>query len=608
MTKPLIGTAILMLVDDGTLALDDPVAKHLPALDVEGWRGVTLQHLITHTSGLPFSLIAGRDLRELGGIQAVAALGATYELDFEPGSAFAYSDQGTDTLTAVVEAASGMPAADFVRTRILAPLGMHDSTCVLSADHPLRARAIPKYMGSPGDWTRFWGPDDPPLFPFFLGSQGLYSTALDYARFLDFWRLLGRTSQARLLKARLARKALRPTPLSFPTGSGFAGLASGYGSLMQVWTRPDGDDAGELAVFGHNGSDGTYAWAFPERKALVLYFTQSRGNPTGLRVEEVLGELFLGAPFDPNEAAPPLEQYLGFYWEGEGDLYRAIVRDGDGLALEVMGKGVVPLAYAGDDRWKIRDQPGTVLAFDRSPAGEVTGYHIGDHRELRFEPAPDLPCAADLAQRVAAAHRLDLLETLGPLRIRSTVRIESLDLTGRSTSLLAWPDRYRIDTEMGEELESAAVDGDRVWYASARRPLAEVDGVRGEAMRLDQPFARFGDWSRWHPTLEVIQRFERKGEEVFLVRAGDLSRYGTNLYVHGGTGRLVRAEEIVYLDGMGRVGQSLEFSDFRDVSGMTLPFRIEIEIPSPVIGTVVATVDEVELGVEVPAGTFELAN
>ncbi|MBV21351.1 MAG: penicillin-binding protein, partial [Planctomycetaceae bacterium] len=180
MTKPLIGASILMLVDDREIKLDDHVAEYLPSFDVEGSRDITIEHLLTHTSGLPMSLLLGKNLRELDGIQAVAELGAGYELDFEPGSAFSYSDQGTDTLTALIEVVSGMSAAEFVNTRILGPLGMQESACVMAEDLPLRARGCVKYAGSRGEWTRFWGPDEPPLFPFFLGSQGLYSTLEDY--------------------------------------------------------------------------------------------------------------------------------------------------------------------------------------------------------------------------------------------------------------------------------------------------------------------------------------------------------------------------------------------------------------------------------------------
>ena len=273
-----------------------------------------------------------------------------------------------------------------MRERLLEPLGMRDSACRMTQDHPLRARACSLYAGSPGAWTREWSPADEPLFPIFLGSQGLYSTAADYARFLRLYLDRGRAGGARLLRHSSVRPTLEPGPWPLPWPTGFPGLRADYGTLMQLWTRPaavaedgaqDGAEAAadaqdaerEVLVFGHAGSDGTHAWAFPDQDALVLYFTQSRGTTTGWRVEERLAELFLGVPFDPLQAELPLEQFLGYYAEDEGDLYRAVVRDGDGLALEVVGRAVAPLDYVGEERWKARPEPSTVLAFDRDPSG-----------------------------------------------------------------------------------------------------------------------------------------------------------------------------------------------------------------------------------------------
>ena len=612
MTKPVIGAAILMLIEDKAFALDDRIAQYLPSFDVEGSREITIEHLLMHTSGLPMSLILGKNLSELESIRSVADLGGGHELAFEPGSDFSYSDQGTDTLTALIEIASGMPAEDFVRTRVLEPLGMENSTCLMGEDHPLRARAIPKYTGSRGNWTRFWSPEDAPLFPIFLGSQGLYSTLEDYARFMDLWTRRGRVGKERLLSARHVRKALTPNPHPFPGPTGLPEASAGYGYLMQLWTQPGepGEDGApgdrELVAFGHTGSDGTHAWTFPEEKAMVLFFTQSRNTSSGLRVEEALGELFLGAPFDPNEAAPPFEEYLGYYWEGPGDLYRAIIRDGEDLALEILGKGVVALSYTGEDRWKIRQNPSVVLAFQRSDDGLVTGYHIGDHEEYRFEPSPDLPDADDLARRVAAAHRLDLIETLGPIRIHNQLTIEKLGMSGEVSILLQAPDRFRYDTALGEQVECAAFNGERVMYSSSTQSATVLDGARGESVRRDNPFARLGDWHRWYPELQVIQRIEEEGEEVFVVRAGGTDGPASTLYVHGDTARLLMQDSLVYTDGLGRIGQRMEFQDFRDVSGMLLPHRGEIEMANPLIGTVVTEVTEIELGVEVEAAAFEL--
>ncbi|MFT5154285.1 MAG: CubicO group peptidase (beta-lactamase class C family), partial [Planctomycetota bacterium] len=381
MTKPFIGVSILMLIDDDLLEYDDPVSKYLPAFDVEGTSEITIEQLLTHTSGLPMSLLLGKDLKQMheaGGIQAVAELGAGHELQFEPGTDFNYSDQGTDTLTAVIEVVTGGSAASFVETRILEPLGMSETLCVLEKDHPLLARGCSKYVGSRGQWSRYWSPEEERLFPFFLGSQGMYSTLTDYARFLNFWKRKGRASKKRLLGLRYARKAMTSSGYQVG-GTGFPGLLGEYGCLLQLWTGPgeakkEGEEAErEVVVLGHTGSDGTHAWLFPEQDAMVLYFTQSRNGQTAMQVEEQLGSLLLGVPFDPNQAAPPFEDYMGYYWEGEGDLYRSIVRDGEDLALEVVGRGIVPLSYLGEDRWKLRPNPSVVLAFDRSEDGVVIG-------------------------------------------------------------------------------------------------------------------------------------------------------------------------------------------------------------------------------------------
>jgi CubicO group peptidase (beta-lactamase class C family) len=609
MTKPVVGAAILMLIDDGLLELDDRVAAYLPSFDVEGFGDITVEHLLGHTSGLTMSLILGKDLNALheqGGIRAVADLGAESALGFEPGTGFNYSDQGTDTLTALIEIVSGMPAADFVSARVLTPLEMQRTTCVMSEDHALRARALPKYAGTRGEWARFWSPDDPVLFPFFLGSQGLYSTLEDYARFMQFWEGRGRVGRDRLLGSRFVRKAL--TPAAHTVGpTGFPELAANYGLLMQLWTGPDDEGEREVVAFGHTGSDGTHAWVFPEQKAMVLYFTQSRNNTTGLRVEEALGELFLGVPFDANQAAPPFEDYLGYYFEGEGDRYRSIVRDGEDLALEILGEAVVPLTYVGEDRWKFRPNPSVVLAFDRSEAGEVTGYHIGDHQEFRFEPLADLPSGDELAERVAQTHRVDLLETLGPVRMDAELNIDKLGITGEVITWLTWPDRYRADVTAGENFERITYDGDRVRYTSTTQPLTTLEGTRDEDARLDSLFVRFGDLRRWFPEIEVIQRISGPaGEEVLLVRLGDTSAPARTVYVDWGRGRLFRQDSMVYAEGMGRIGQSAQFGNFRDVSGALLPTRIEVRLANRMIGTIVTTISDYELGAELPDAMFEL--
>ncbi len=341
----------------------------------------------------------------------------------------------------------------------------------------------------------------------------------------------------------------------------------------------------------------------------MLYFTQSRGNTTGLQVEELLGSLFLGAPYDPNEESPPLDPYLGYYYEGEGDVYRAIVLDGDDLALEILGRGVVPLDYAGGERWKFRPNPSNVIAFDRGPDGSVSGYHIGDHQEFRLVPSPDLPTAQDLAARVRAAHRLDLLESAGPLRMTGTIEVEVAGLTGSTSETLAWPGRYRFEATTPQSFEVQTLHDGHAFAASTLRAAAELTGDAAHWARTASPLARFGSWADWYPLLEVIQELRGpNGESVFLVRTGDARAPARTLYVHGESGRVFREDGMTYADTLGRIGLRIEFDDFRDVGGMLLPFETRTTFPHPLIGTVVTTVTESALGVEVEASAFVLAD
>ena len=610
MTKPLIGAAVQMLIADGAFSPGDRVAEYLPSFDVEGSRDITVEHLLHHTSGLPMSLILGRDLAELeaaGGIRAVADLGAGHELEFEPGTDFRYSDQGTDTLTALIEVTSGMTAAEFVRSRVLDPIGMQDTVCVLEEGLALRERALPKYVGAAGAWTRFWTPDGAPLFPFFLGSQGLYSTLEDYARFAQVYANRGRVGKQRLLSSRAVRKTLEPGPYPLGGPTGLPGLRTDYGYLMQLWTGEDDEGEREVVAFGHTGSDGTHAWVFPEQDAMVLYFTQSRGTTTGLRVEEVLGDLFLGVPFDPNQVAPPFDPYLGYYLEPEDDdLYRAIIRDGEDLALEIMGRGVVPLTYVGEDRWKFRSNPSKVIEFERDAAGAVTGFFIGEHYEARLHPAADLPSADELCERVVAAHRIDLTESLGPVRLVSDLDMEKLGIEGEVIVTLAWPDLIRVDTVAGDNFEHVSYDGEHVRYSSSTQPVAELDGMRAEQVRRGSSLVRLGDWRHWFDHVEVIQRVELEGREMFLVRAGDTSAPGRTYYVEGETGIVRRELSMTFVETLGRLGQRLTFGDYRDVAGMQLPHKTTLELAYELIGPIVTTVTSSKVGVELSEDAFVL--
>jgi hypothetical protein len=380
---------------------------------------------------------------------------------------------------------------------------------------------------------------------------------------------------------------------------------------MQLWTVPT-DDASEEGgrnnlAFGHTGSDGTHCWVFPEQDAVALYFTQSRGTMTGVKFEELLGELFFGVAVEEAPESPPFSDYLGYYFEGGNDRYRSIIQHGDVLALEILGQAVVDLEYLGDDRWRFAIDPTKVVKFQRDEAGEVTGYRIGDHEEFRFEPAADLPSVEELAKRSAEVHGMQWLETLGPLRIESTLSMPKVGMEGTMTSTYAWPRKFRLDSEMGNQFENFAYDGEQVTYESVLEPAGPMtDAARADQLSRDNHFARFGLWTDWHTNMDVVQKVMLGEREMYLVRTGDCSAPARTLYVEVETGRVLGEDGFSNLPGLGLLGQKLRADDFREVEGMLLPYRVRIQFANNMLGRMTVIVTDMKVGTEAP--DFHLGN
>ncbi len=275
MTKPLVGTSLLMLREKGELALDDPVSKYIPAWDTGVCRDIRIEQLLTHTAGFkqpgyPGSQMAFANLRDL--VDATGAAGP----QMTPGEQYNYSDADTAALGCIVAELSGMPVENFIQKNLLDALGMTSSMCNLSSDDPRRPWVSSTYQTSGTAFQRYWDNTQAQSMPYFRASGGIYSTPMDYARFLDMWMQGGVREGERFLPESVVRDALRMTPLSASAGIGHA----------WHWQIPIGageashDESESLPAFGHSGSDGTVAIAFPRERVMALYFTQSRNGKT----------------------------------------------------------------------------------------------------------------------------------------------------------------------------------------------------------------------------------------------------------------------------------------------------------------------------------------
>ena len=281
MTKPYVGTSILMLQEQKKLDLSDKVAEYVSFFRNDKCRDITIEQLMTHTGGFtqpgyPGSASSYKSLKSL--VKTIGSTGPTNK----PGERYIYSDAGSSTLAYIVTVLSGMPVEDYIQKNILKKLGMTDTFCNLTKDDPRRPRVSCTYSGDKGRWRKYWDNSRPQAVPYFRGSGGIYSTTADYARFLAMWMDRGKAESQSFLTPESVKMALTPSALT-------KGDQSGYGFHWQIYIEPS-------LIFGHGGSDGTMAFAIPEDDLIFLYFTQSRGNRTLNMMYSLFTLSFLNKP------------------------------------------------------------------------------------------------------------------------------------------------------------------------------------------------------------------------------------------------------------------------------------------------------------------------
>ncbi|MCY3812804.1 MAG: serine hydrolase [Gammaproteobacteria bacterium] len=316
-TKPVLGVAAMMVIEEGLMSPADPVEKYIPEFKgiqvavakesagkeiakskskdqlkkqevlnyelVDANRPVTVHDLLTHTAGLHTGGIgtAVSKLDRPGASDTLAswiARVAAGPLDFQPGTRWAYSGTvGLDVVARIVEVVSGTPFNEFVQTRILDPLDMKDTHWIVPEDKRSRMPVIPN---DKGPWIK--------SADYFSGSIGLVSTARDYMHFEQMLANKGTLFGHRLLEPESV--ALMSTNhvgnLFNETEKG--GSGRGFGYTVGITVDPDQAKDGRTAgAFGWGGAAGTMSWTAPEEELTVVYMVQ---GPTDLpwKIAEVV--------------------------------------------------------------------------------------------------------------------------------------------------------------------------------------------------------------------------------------------------------------------------------------------------------------------------------
>ena len=293
MTKPITGTAVLILQDEGKLKVSDPVEKYLPefaGLKTPSGKpaNITIAQCMTHTSGLGEANAA--EAMKAHSLAELVPLFLAVPMQYEPGEKWKYTQSGINTAARIVEVVSGQTYDAFLQQRLFDPLGMKDTTFYLTDAQ--RARLATAYAKN-----KDTGALDPvPPKPDYDGSRnrppqgngGLYSTARDYARFCRMLLAGGTLDGHRYLSADAMKFLTTPQTGDLPTGFfqndtfGHYGANYGWGIGVCILRQPHPGVAATLSPgsFGHGGAWGTQAWVDPVKGVAYVLMVQRANFPS----------------------------------------------------------------------------------------------------------------------------------------------------------------------------------------------------------------------------------------------------------------------------------------------------------------------------------------
>ena len=295
MTKPIVSTGIMMLIEEGKIALDAPIEKHLTQLEglrvLEGGKMIepnripTVRDLLRHTAGLTYGFFGNSEVDKLyvqaGILDKTNDTGkflekvASLPLAYHPGEKWAYSIS-VDVQGALIEHVTGQSLDRFLKERIFEPLKMHDTGFHV----PIEKRNRFATLYTNGQLAMESTEKSDYRFPprFFSGGGGLVSTASDYAKYLQMLLNEGELFGNRLLKEETVREMTSNhlEGSAFPIGIGDTRDGFGFGLGFNVVTaKSEYDPDARVGEYGWGGAASTHFWVSPEDELAVITMEQT---------------------------------------------------------------------------------------------------------------------------------------------------------------------------------------------------------------------------------------------------------------------------------------------------------------------------------------------
>jgi len=263
-TKPIVATAIMQMVERGRLILEDAVVRYIPEFGANGKEGVTVWHLLTHTSGMADDYWNDPGVEPSARADLEGALGT--HLRFPPGTQFEYCNVSYRVLGEILRRTSGRDYWEYLREEVLYPAGMDDTD--FQPEPSKRSRLLPvhDFPWARGGMEAFMSLAMP--------SGGLFSTAADLVAFGQAFLNSGVGRRGRLLSAAAMRVMTSVHTEGIPRHDNGAVEHWGLG-----WEKATPRE-GRLVTthgFGHGGMSGAYLWIEPDSDLVIVFLTNRVG-------------------------------------------------------------------------------------------------------------------------------------------------------------------------------------------------------------------------------------------------------------------------------------------------------------------------------------------
>jgi CubicO group peptidase (beta-lactamase class C family) len=399
-TKQFTAFAIMLLVDDGKLSLDDDVRKYLPELPDLG-KTVTVRNLLTHTTGYReiynALTIAGRKLSEgdyVSREEMITLIQRQPSLQNAPGAEFNYNNTSYALAAMIVERIAKQSFPEFMAQRVFVPLGMTMTTVRADRHATVRGATVGYSRAPNGDWRALGD------LASALGAGGVYTTVGDLQRWVE-----------NLANPRVGTKqgiAQMMTPYTLPNGK-----STGYGFGLYV------DTQGPVKRIQHGGADLSHRSQlafYPELNAGVTVQSNDGGFDSSIAYRiakaffpELTPSVATSAAFDPaSYDVKRFDQFVGRYaLDAAPQMVLMFSRASDSLIVQPTGQPRVQLSPTSDSGFTLRGLPAS-LTFHRDAQGKVTGltWHQGsDQKASPVVGEPQQPWRPTVAELSAYTGR-----------------------------------------------------------------------------------------------------------------------------------------------------------------------------------------------------------